>query len=101
MILNIIKFLLFVIVNLFGWFMVPFIVTSTAKFNLLPDTLNATQTEQMMTMFAMYQPIWAIAAIASIGFFFTRRELRAWLILAPLYTTAIFGFGVLGYFYLV
>jgi hypothetical protein len=101
MFLKIVKFTLFVIVNLFGWFTVPFIYTSALKFGLVPHPNEPLIQDQMYTAFTMYQPLSALAAIASIGFFFTRGELRAWLILAPLYVPALYGFGVLAYFYIV
>jgi hypothetical protein len=101
MFLKIIQIVLFVIVNLFGFYVVPLIANSAVKFGLMPDQLSPDQHYMMMTAFTYYVPFWAVAAVASIGFFFTRAEMRAWLILAPLYVPALFGTGILLYFHMV
>lgn len=101
MIIKLIKFTLFVIVNLFGFYIVPLIYNTGVKFRMMPDQLAPDQELAMSMTFNAYMPFWALAALASVGFFFTRGEMRAWLILAPLYVTAIYGFGTLLYFHLV
>lgn len=101
MIIKLIKFSLFVIVNLFGFYVVPLIANTAIKFRMMPDQLMPDQELAMSNALTAYMPFWALAALASIGFFFTRGEMRAWLILAPLYVTAIYGFGILIYFHLV
>ena len=101
MIIKLIKFSLFVIVNLFGFYVVPLIYNTAIKFRVMPDQLTPDQEVAMSMAFNAYMPFWALAALASIGFFFTRGEMRAWLILAPLYVTALYGFGTFVYFHLV
>lgn len=101
MVAKLVKFALFIIVNLFGFYVVPLIANTAIKYRLMPDQLLPDQELAMAEALTMYMPFWAIAAVASIGFFFTRGEMRAWLILAPLYVTAIYGFGILIYFHLV
>lgn len=101
MFMNLVKFAFFVIVNLFGYYVVPLIYNTAVKFRMMPDQLDANQELLMSQFFAGYVIFWALAAVASIGFFFTRGETRAWLILAPLYVTAIYGFGTLIYFHFV
>lgn len=101
MFIKLVKFALFVIVNLFGFYVVPLISNTAIKFRLMPDSLLPDQELAMVAALGMYVPVWAVAAVASIGFFFARGEMRAWLILAPLYVTAIFGIGTLVYFHMV
>lgn len=101
MIIKLIKFSLFVIVNLFGFYVVPLIANTAVKFRMMPDQLTPDQEVAFSMALSAYMPFWALAALASIGFFFTRGEMRAWLILAPLYVTALYGFGTLIYFHLV
>lgn len=101
MFLKIVQFLLFVIVNAFGFFVVPLIANTAFKFDLVPARLAQNDPSILLQAFAYYIPFWAVAAVASIGFFFTRGETRAWLILAPLYVPAIYGAAVLIYFHVV
>lgn len=99
MFMKLVQIALFLIVNTFGFFIVPLIAnTAIIKFDLIPARLAQTP-YVLIDALGLYIPFWAAAALASVGFFFTKGETRAWLILAPLYVPAIYGFGVLAYFH--
>lgn len=98
---KIVQLALFLIVNAFGFYIVPLLAHTAIKFNWLPDRMLVDDPYAIMQAFSFYLPFWAVAAIASIGFFFTRNELRSWLILAPLYVPALYGAAVLLYFNVV
>lgn len=100
MFIKLIQIALFFIVNTFGFFIVPLIANTVIKFDLIPNRL-AEYPDALFYAFSYHLPFWAAAALASIGFFFTRGEIRAWLILAPLYVPALFGFGVLAYYHVI
>lgn len=101
MLLNIVKIVLFLLVNAAGYFAVPTIIALTAKFNLMPFVEGIEfQTFQFLIL-TVPIPLWACTALVSIGYFFTAGELRSWLLLAPLYVTVLYGIGVITYYHFV
>ncbi len=97
--LNIIRVLLFIIVNIAGWYTIPVIASIAAKLDVFPKLPPGIHTEAFKLWFlggGMW--VWIICAVISIGYFFTRNELKNWLLLAPMYVTAIYGTAVLLYF---
>lgn len=101
MLMNIVKFCFFILVNILGYFTVALVNHTAIKFGWSTDNLDGNQIEQIKLAWGLALPLWAVTAVLSIGFFFTRGETRAWLILAPIYVPAIYGVGVLAYFYFV
>lgn len=104
MVLNLIKIVLFLIVNAAGWFTIPVIINLAVKFGRLPDV--ATKRPEFFEIYqflllSMSIPVWAIAALASVGYFFAAREARPWLLLAPIYVPALYSIGIITYFHFV
>jgi hypothetical protein len=100
MFMKLVQIALFLIVNAFGFYVVPLIANTVLKFDLIPARL-AQDPYALFNAFTYYIPFSIAAALISIGFFFTKGETRAWLILAPLYIPAIFGLCVLGYYHVM
>ncbi len=104
MTLNLIKIVLFLLVNAAGWFTVPVVINLAVKLGRLPDVAT-TRPEYFETyqflLLGMAIPVWAIAALFSIGYFFATREARAWLLLAPIYVPALYSVGIITYFHFV
>ncbi|MCM2343072.1 MAG: hypothetical protein NDJ24_00760 [Alphaproteobacteria bacterium] len=101
MLLNIIKVVLFLLVNAAGYFAVPTIIALAAKFNLIPFVEGPDFQAFQFLLLTVPIPLWACTAVVSIGYFFTAGELRSWLLLAPLYVTVIYGIGAITYFHFV
>jgi hypothetical protein len=97
--LNVIKIILFLLVNIAGYHVIPimFWIAVTGGLFSLPSG-PALISFQMM-LFGIGTWVWIGAALASVGYFFVpSRDLRTWLILAPMYCPAIYGVGVLLYY---
>ncbi len=96
--LNIIKIILFVLVNAAGAFVVP----TLANLALMMDVFPSLPIGPIRSSFGLWLGahlwVWGLAALGSIGYFFVNSELKTWLLLAPLYMTAIYGVAVLVYF---
>lgn len=104
MVLNLIKIVLFLIVNAVGFYTIPVIINLAVKLGRLPDVATARpeyfETYQFLLL-GMAIPVWAVAALISIGYFFASREIRTWLLLAPIYVPALYGTGIITYFHFV
>lgn len=96
--LQIVKILLFVTVNVAGYFVIPLILGFLFKYDLYPNLSH--DAKEAFQDWLMGGGVWAwiAAAAASVGYFFVQGELRTWLILAPLYVPFIFGMSVVLYF---
>lgn len=97
--INIIKVILFVLVNVAGFYAIPIVGSIAAKIDAMPSLPTATDYNTFKLWFAgggLW--VYGIGALASIGYFFTRDELKHWLLFAPMYLTVIYGVGVLIYF---
>src|SRR4051812_13976861 len=95
---HVVKLILFLLVNLAGWFVIPLFINLAHMLNVYPDL-----PEELLHTFAIMLLqigpwIWVAAAMASVGYFFTRGELRIWLLLAPMYVPAIYSTLVITYF---
>ncbi|QQG36672.1 MAG: hypothetical protein HYS17_02550 [Micavibrio aeruginosavorus] len=101
LLLNIIKMALFLLVNAAGYFAIPTVIALAAKFDMLPLVGGTNFQVYQFLMLTIPIPLWACTALISIGYFFTAGELRSWLLLAPLYTTVLYGIGVIAYFHFV
>lgn len=99
MILNIIKIVLFALVNAGGYFVIPIMINLAVKWDVFPEVGAGKMYQDLIFMLTGAGTfVWAAAGLASVGYFFVKGELRTWLILAPLYVTTIYGLGVLIYF---
>lgn len=102
MLRNIIKIVLFLLVNAAGYLAVPTIFVLATKFNLMPMIEREEDLDAMrFLLFTVPIPLWACTALASVGYFVTSGELRSWLLLAPMYVMILFGVGVIGYYHFV
>jgi len=97
--LNIIKVTLFVLVNIAGWYTIPILANLASKIGFFPQLPVGQATEDFKLWF-LGGGTWVFIGgfFASIGYFFSREELKNWLLFAPMYAPALFGFAVLIYF---
>jgi hypothetical protein len=96
--LNIIRVILFVLVNIAGWYTIQIIYILATKYGLNPELPVAHIEFFRWWYFYVALWVWMGCAIISIGYFFTRDELKNWLLLSPMYVTAIYCTGTLIYF---
>ena len=98
--IHLIKILLFLLVNFGGYNMIGLTVWITRTLGIFPDVPAGPDREEFF--FYLYDGgfvAWAVCALVSIGYFIVpHRELRTWLILAPMYGTFIYGVGTMIYF---
>ncbi|MEC7029148.1 MAG: hypothetical protein VXW91_05700 [Pseudomonadota bacterium] len=96
---NIIKIALFVIVNIAGFFTISVLANVAVKIGLFPSLPPGIHTETFKMWF-MAGGMWVFigSVFISIGYFFTRDELKHWLLFAPMYCTGIYGTAVILYF---
>ncbi len=104
MTLNLIKIALFLLVNAVGWFTIPLIINMGVIMGLMPNELTIPpeyfETYKFL-LITMAIPIWALAALVSIAYFFAARDIRTWLLLAPIYVPALYSISVITYFHFV
>ncbi len=97
--LNIIKVILFVIVNVAGLYTIPVLANMALKMDVFPSLPPGHHTEVFKFWFlGIGMWVWIACAFVSVGYFFFRNEIKNWLLLSPLFGTAIFGTAVLIYF---
>lgn len=96
---NIIKIALFVIVNIAGFFTISVLANVAVKIGMFPSLPPGIHTEEFKMWF-MAGGMWVFigSVFISIGYFFTRDELKHWLLFAPMYCTGIYGTAVILYF---
>lgn len=96
---HVVKLVLFLLINVAGWFAIPLAINLAHMMNVYPDLPDGAALHEFAVMLLGVGPwVWVAAALASVGYFFTRGELRAWLILAPLYVPTIYAILVITYF---
>ena len=97
--LNIIKVLLFVLVNIAGFYTTPIVAHIAIRTGIFPQLPVGEHTEYFKLMYFAGGPwVWIVSAVASVLYFFTRDEIKNWLLLAPMYVTALYCTAVLIYF---
>ena len=96
--LNIIKIILFIIVNVAGWFSVQVIALLAIKYSVFPQLPPLDMELLKWWYFTVGIWVWMACALVSIGYFFTLNELKNWLLLAPMYGTALYCVSTLVYF---
>lgn len=86
-------------VNAVGFFILPLIIVLSIKFGLFPHVPDGPLLHQFSVWLTMIGPLISIpASFFSIGYIFSRTELRFWLLLTPLYVPAIYIILLLTYF---
>lgn len=95
--MNLIKIALFLIVNAAGFYTVPTVYVLATKFGLMPNTNEYAETAHLF-FFRIGSFVWPAAALLSIGYFFAGKDLRPWLLLAPIYIPALYTIGIIAYF---
>ena len=99
---NVITILLFLLVNAAGWYTPAATIVVATMLELLPDVPDSALESYQLLMLAIPIPLWACAALASIGYFFAAApETRVWLLLAPIYVPAIYLIAVITYFHFI
>jgi len=95
---NIIKFILFLLVNAGGYYTIPVIMHVVIMTETYPQ-LSPVENDMMRHwLFGIGTWVWVAAAFLSVGYFFVPGKIKVWLILAPLYIPAIYGVSTLIYF---
>ncbi len=96
--LHIVKVLLFLFINLAGYFTIPVLINVAVIMGVFPAVPDSMQQSFGLWLTGGGMWAWIGSALLSIGYFFAQGELRAWLILAPLYIPAIYSLLVMLYF---
>lgn len=97
--MNIIQVILFVIVNIAGFYTTPVVANIAARIGLWPDLPPGIHMETFKLWYFGGGPwLWIASALVSIGYFFAKDELKNWLLLAPMYVTAIYCVGAIVFF---
>ena len=98
--IHLIKIVLFLLVNLGGYNVINLTVWMAVTLGIFPELPPGQELEDFKSL--LFQGgfvVWAICALASTGYFVVpHRELRTWLILAPLYGTFLYAAGLMIYF---
>ena len=98
--LNIIKVILFIIVNIAGWYTISVVASVAIKMDVFPQfTPGSVHAETFKLWFlggGMW--VWIACALTSISYFFLENEWKNWLLLAPMFIPAAYGTAVLIYF---
>lgn len=104
MTLNLIKIVLFLLVNAVGWYTIPVIINLGVIMELMPNELSIPpeyfETYKFL-LITLSIPVWALSALISVGYFFATREARTWLLLAPIYIPALYNISIITYFHFV
>lgn len=97
--INILKITLFVIVNIAGFFCISVLANVAHKLGIFPSLPPGIHMETFKLWF-LAGGMWVFlgSVLISIGYFFTRDELKHWLLFAPMYCTGLYGTAVLIYF---
>lgn len=97
--LNVIRVILFVIVNLAGWFTIPASYHMADKTGFVPELPPGLPMETFKYwFFGMGMWVWIACAVVSIAYFFMENEWKNWVLLSPMFITALFCAGILIYF---
>ena len=97
--LNIIKVILFVIVNIAGFHTLAIAVGVSAKLGFLPQLPEGYHLETFkFWYFGIGSWVFIGCMLISIAYFFSRSELKNWLLLLPMFGTGIYAFATLIYF---
>ena len=98
--IHLIKIILFLLVNFGGYNVITLTVWITRQIGIYPALPPGIDFEEFN--FLLYEGgflVWALCALVSIGYFIVpHKELRTWLILAPLYGTFLYTAGLMVYF---
>ena len=96
--LNIIRVILFVLVNIVGWFTLQVVGAVAMKIGVFPSLPGEHMEYFKYWYFYVGLWVWMAAALLSVAYFFIKDELKNWLLLAPMYVTAIYATLAIIYF---
>ena len=97
--MNIIKLILFSLVNAAGYFTISTIATLAIKLDVFPQMPPGVHMENFkLALFGIGMWVWIGCALVSIGYFFVSDKYKNWLLLAPMYGPAIYSTIVILYF---
>lgn len=96
--LNIVKVILFLLVNLGGFYTIAILVNVSVQLGIFPSMPTTAMHNDFLNWLGLGTMVWLAAAIVSLGYFFIEDKLRVLLILAPLYVPFIYGICVMIYF---
>lgn len=97
--IQLVKILLFGIVNAAGFTALPILANVAIMLNMHPKFSSAIEQEHFkFYFFGIGTWVWIAAAVLSLGYFFAKSaETRFLLILAPLFAPIIYGVGLMVY----
>lgn len=95
---NIIRVILFVLVNVAGWYGIQIIAVLAMKYGIFPQL--PAEYNEMLKFWYFGIGMWVLigSAIVSIGYFFARDEIKNWLLFAPMYITGSYCVATIIYF---
>jgi hypothetical protein len=96
---HVVKVILFAMICVAGFYVIPLVTNLSIMLNVYPSLPDG----ELVQSFAFWLftggiGMWLLASIASVGYFFTRGELRIWLLLGPMYVPAVYGILVITYY---
>lgn len=97
--INIVKVTLFLMVNFFGFFVMPELAKMAKQVHVYPRL--PTEDAAVFSFWYDYvghYGVWGFACILSVFFFITQGEKRYWFLLAPLFAPIIYGIVTILYF---
>lgn len=96
--LNIIKVILFVLVNIAGWFTLQVVGAVAMKIGVFPQLPGDHMEIFKYWYFYVGLWIWMAAAAVSVAYFFASDEKKNWFLLAPMYVMATYASLTILYF---
>lgn len=94
-----IQVVIFVLVNLIGFYILPVMINLFIFWDILPDITAAGIQEQFKTYwFAGGMLCWFICALISLTYFFVKGKKRFAFLTAPIYGTILYGLFMVVYF---
>ncbi|GEM_PF-1690059 len=101
--LNIIKTILFIIVNIAGFYSIAVVGNMAVKIDIYPEFPPETYEYDLFIYWFYFvgMCIWIACALASISYFFMENEWKNWILLSPMFIPGIYGTAVVIYFFFV
>ncbi len=98
--IQLIKAILFLLVNVAGYFTIPLLGGVAAKLDQFPSLPPGEHLELFVLWYFGIGGGWVFgfSALISVGYFVARDSIKHILLFAPMYNTFLFGLGVLIYF---
>jgi len=98
--LNIIKTLLFIIVNIAGWYTIPVVAGVSMKIGVFPEFMPGSVHDELFKFWfgGVGMWVWLGCFVVSISYFFLENEWKNWILLSPMFVTGIYGIATVVYF---